>query len=631
MTYKIGDAIKFEWFYSSSGVAKTGLLDVKVKAIYRNDVEILALADSPTVEVGDGFYSYTLAGAFVTAAGVYTAQVYTADATVDMREMPCRIDVDAPTFPAGATEYTYTITNSITGFPIDGIEVWISTDALGGNIIWKGETDAFGIARDVNGVKPWLDNGTYYFWQQLAGYVFVNPHAETIPPAAGGTTGTPITMGAPVVAGSLDQALPPTLLSLSTWAKIMGIAPAHFWGASGETLTPPIFPVGTCSDIWQQYAWQDGGKTSRFDIALKIQEAEEEVARFLGYYPAPYWIMDERHTYPRPYRPEYYGNGSDVRGLAKSIKADFGKIVDTGRRTVTLIGSPSIVGGSLVYSDDDGDGMYETATLAVATALTDVNELKVYHSGHSGDIEWEIREPRRKYASAGVVTMIFDSWLFIDPTLYEAFPDDTDPAAINLGVTTNFVNVVDVYREFANPADEPCLFQWENAYVGCAVCGGVGCEACGTISQDACLRIRDHESGLLVPLPASYSATTGEWTMAELEGDREPDKISIWYRSGAQSREYIRQKSSVAMPLDLAQAISWIVSARLDSPICSCSNPVRTIEKMQIDMSAISGQDIGFFSTTDIVSAPFGTRRGEIMAWRKLAKLMKHNAHGFAV
>lgn len=82
---------------------------------------------------------------------------------------------------ATGTEFTYTVTDSATGNPVDGVEVWISTDLAGANIIWYGVTDAFGVARDVHGLLPTLDPGTYYFWKQLAGYIDDdNPDVENV-------------------------------------------------------------------------------------------------------------------------------------------------------------------------------------------------------------------------------------------------------------------------------------------------------------------------------------------------------------------------------------------------------------------------------------------------------------------
>ncbi|MDX1418095.1 MAG: hypothetical protein R3293_28090, partial [Candidatus Promineifilaceae bacterium] len=78
----------------------------------------------------------------------------------------------------GAIEYTYTIDDGTN--PIEGVEVWISTDSGGSNIVWSGVTDASGIARASNDEKPWLDAGTYYGWAQKTGYSFTNPDTLTV-------------------------------------------------------------------------------------------------------------------------------------------------------------------------------------------------------------------------------------------------------------------------------------------------------------------------------------------------------------------------------------------------------------------------------------------------------------------
>lgn len=85
------------------------------------------------------------------------------------------VNVVSLAFPAGAIQYTYTITNSVTLLPIAGANVWFSTDLAGANIIWKGVTDAFGVARDVNNNKPMLNAGSYYVWVQFPNFA---PAAE---------------------------------------------------------------------------------------------------------------------------------------------------------------------------------------------------------------------------------------------------------------------------------------------------------------------------------------------------------------------------------------------------------------------------------------------------------------------
>jgi hypothetical protein len=64
--------------------------------------------------------------------------------------------------------------------PIEGVDVWISTDAAGANQVWFGRTDAFGVARSLGGDLPMLDAGTYYFWSQKGGYSFANPDTEVV-------------------------------------------------------------------------------------------------------------------------------------------------------------------------------------------------------------------------------------------------------------------------------------------------------------------------------------------------------------------------------------------------------------------------------------------------------------------
>ena len=75
---------------------------------------------------------------------------------------------------AGAVEFTYTAEDSNSD-PLEGVEIWITTDEAGSNLIWYGTSDAFGIARSSSNAKPMLDAGTYYFWSKKGGYTFANP------------------------------------------------------------------------------------------------------------------------------------------------------------------------------------------------------------------------------------------------------------------------------------------------------------------------------------------------------------------------------------------------------------------------------------------------------------------------
>lgn len=121
------------------------------------------------------------------AAGVRTAiglssanldtQLSTIDANVDAilvdtgTTIPALINAGAG---AGTILHTYTVTDSGDGSPIDGVEVWVSTDAAGVNVVASGYTNSSGV------FSVMLDAGTYYFWRKRSGYNFTNPDTETV-------------------------------------------------------------------------------------------------------------------------------------------------------------------------------------------------------------------------------------------------------------------------------------------------------------------------------------------------------------------------------------------------------------------------------------------------------------------
>jgi hypothetical protein len=74
----------------------------------------------------------------------------------------------------GAGSISHSITVDDGSNPLDGVDVWVSTNESGTNVIARASTNAFGI------VTFMLDAGTYYCWKQLAGYAFTNPQTFTV-------------------------------------------------------------------------------------------------------------------------------------------------------------------------------------------------------------------------------------------------------------------------------------------------------------------------------------------------------------------------------------------------------------------------------------------------------------------
>lgn len=448
-------------------------------------------------------------------------------------------------------------------------------------------------------------------------------------PSFGGTTGTPITGGAGSGAISA-QPLPYTLLSLTRFAKVMGITPLHF--ARGYAHVPEnnhVFPDTGCSSMWFKYDWQAYDQVSWMQLAQEIQTVERQIAEIIGYWPAPVWIEEEEHQYPSPYRAEYHGTGHNVRGKPKSIKAEFGKFVTAGRRAVDLIGTATVTGGSLAYTDEDLDGFYETATITLATSLTNPREIKAYFVGADGAQDWEIREPRSVTISGGNVVMVFDSWLLIDPNLYENYPYGSEGTeAINVTTVGNFVNSVEVYREYTDDTQVSSKFYWETS---CLACGGLGCAACNGSTQDGCLYVRDSQLGMVVPYPASYDSAEGQWTGASdwTEG-YEPDRVKLWYYAGNQDQAFLRNNRLSPLSEFWARLIAELAITRLDRPLCECSNVRERADNLREDLLKVN-RDRSFFATADIQNSPFGSKLGEVEAWRKIKYTIKDKVPKHAV
>jgi hypothetical protein len=97
-----------------------------------------------------------------------TASSYNTTGTIG-----AKINAASASAGAGAISTTVTINNA-SNQPLDGAEVWVTTDSGGTNVVASGQTNTAGQ------VTFMLDAGSYYTWCQLAGHNFSNPSALTV-------------------------------------------------------------------------------------------------------------------------------------------------------------------------------------------------------------------------------------------------------------------------------------------------------------------------------------------------------------------------------------------------------------------------------------------------------------------
>ena len=425
----------------------------------------------------------------------------------------------------------------------------------------------------------------------------------------------------------MARASTPTLLALDRFSAVLGWSPPAF----NQGVSNIIFPGDTsCGPVFQ-YSYQYHDSVAREDIALEIAQAEQDIANFLGWWPAPRWIAQDVKMYPRFHRPEFYNiGGGNVRDQRKSIKAAYGKIIEPGQRALSdRIGQPSVGGPAtslLEFSDGDGDTFDETATVTQETTETNECEVKVYFAGHDGDPEWEIRPARTRAIAGGVFTATFWAWQLIDPVYWEAFPTANTPRPIINLDNAVYVSEVDVYREYNDPTAASAVFYWEpepGALAGgfCDCCGGTGCVRCTLTEQEGCAHIRNAQLGILVPAPGTYSDDNVQWESAAWSVCRDPDEVKLYYYCGNLSELNLAGRRCDGLSDQWARIITWLATARLKRPFCDCGSAGALVDWLQTDL-AKSTREVSYTVLWDELANPFGTRIGEMEAYRHLRSLV---------
>lgn len=402
----------------------------------------------------------------------------------------------------------------------------------------------------------------------------------------------------------------PTLLSLDRFAAITGLSPVHFAGATAGTR----FPLTThCNDVWAQHTWQSPAQlVSREEVAYEIAKAEEDIKNILGYSPAPTWEWDEQHAFP----------GGIPRHPARFV-LNYGKLIAPGVRGATQI----VAGAVVVYTDADGDGWAELATVTVPTTVTDKREIKLFFAGNEGLPEFEIRPLKNVVinAEAGTATITANSWLFIDPALWEAYPDSEENDVIDISTVANYVTTVDVYRIFNDESAHGVTMLLSKAgslAAGfCSFCGWGTCANCGNTSQGGTFSIWNRESSFVIPYPATY--TDGVWRSAAYADCGMPRLAAFQYYAGQQDRRYLQGTTLDPLSNFWADTIAWMAAARLTRGVCGCDNVRQRFFEIQRDLTQ-NTQDVGFIRVEkmDIFNSAFGTRVGEVRAWQAVTRLV---------
>lgn len=417
------------------------------------------------------------------------------------------------------------------------------------------------------------------------------------------------------------------MLPLDTWRREMGIHPWHFWGLADSQ----IVPVTTnCDSIVAAYAWQRGDKAGREEVRRAIVRAEEKLRLALGFRVAPTYTaqtVDWPHG-PSPALVRRWNGDASGRRVGVRLRSD-GYVQALGVEQLTTIATANVV-----YSDADGDGLSETATITTATTVTNPDEIAVYNAvgdrldGAGATDRWRI-QPLTVSISGGVATIRGKSWLFVRPVLNQS--EDATFRILDPTDVTTYVTTVAVYRRSTNPDGEtPATAQttlwWETIpaldLLGCC-CSCAGTTSPADSAGDPAAQayavarggIRDERLGIITPGQAVRNATTGIWSEVPWTPPYEPDRVTVRYLAGW-------PLESGQMATRWQQIVAKLAAAELEQPICACRETNRQLHYWQQDLT-LRGTETELFNTPlELLRNPFGTRHGHVAAWQDIQSLI---------
>jgi hypothetical protein len=295
-----------------------------------------------------------------------------------------------------------------------------------------------------------------------------------------------------------------TLLALDDYAKIMSIPGWLF-----NQVTHPVREAPGCQGVLYQqgYVGDPTYYVGRDEIAEAIAVAEGQIASVLGFWPSPKYVCEESIEWIDPKR------GSSE--YLPVLRTHWAHLQGFGVEAFSEVQ----LGATVTYSDEDGDGYDDTATITVASLYgTDVGSkcevLVVFHDQDAG-WEWEIRPLDVEIADDGTITITGPRWLFVDPDVWETVD------GVSLDDDASFVTEVDVYRAYHDDTDHGDII-WNTAECKDGVCL--------SYSQTGCCLPYDKRLGLFTMKPATYGS--GAWVEGLWTYGYPPDRVEVSYLAG---------------------------------------------------------------------------------------------------
>lgn len=337
-------------------------------------------------------------------------------------------------------------------------------------------------------------------------------------------------------------------------------------------------------NIWRyNQATGSGVRTSACPVY--IQDDREEIARALGQ--ALRRIVEHLRFYPRPiWLEDTIRLGKGYPWQLQRLRTQWGYVEAFGQRATSLISA----GASVVYSDADGDGVNDTATITVASSV-DPDEAQIFFQVADGapaaaDIRYEI-EPVIVTASGGNLIITGPRALFVKPsTIWNVPYDDANKQTLNAADTTDvgdFVTAVDVYRVY-NDTTTPVQVIEDPIFKQTT---GLG----GNVLTTGVARLLDDRLGIF------------EARVEDPDCLRYAEAVKIYYKAGY-PLQFDRPDYT------LAEAVIRLANTMMGRQLCSFCD--MTDNMWSDDRMPPNSQNP---VSQRHVNNPFGTMKGQIYAW----------------
>lgn len=316
-------------------------------------------------------------------------------------------------------------------------------------------------------------------------------------------------------------------------------------------------------------------QSDREQITESLLDAWDKVTTYLGYFPQPTWTVEDIP----------FGGGSPWQ--LQTLRLKYGHFIEWGQRAATLIQA----GAAITYSDADGDGVDDTATMTVNGVTATAEEIQIFFrtadgAPGAGDARYQI-EPVKVSVAGGVATITGHRALFVKPdTIWDVPYNPSDPNYrtrnyADTALATGFVTAVDVYRVYndstvqAQILSDP-LLGWDMSSPGT------------TVVDAALARIVNAKAGIF---QARFDC--GQC------GPPYPQYARVYYRSGL-------PLANGQPDIGILRAIIRLANANMYRKLCTFCPETAEIWNQDREQETIAQRHVG---------NPFGTLRGQVAAW----------------